>query len=242
RLAGQRAHLALAAEHRRRQRNRHARVEVASLALELRVRRLHDAQIEVACLGATRSLFAFAGDAHSGAVVQAGRNPHVDGALVAIVLDREAACCAVVEILEAEVDLLLDVAAGAGARARTALAASRSARARTSAAEEGLEEVGERVLAPEHLVHFFLRHRAVAAAAAATAEIDVPAARALARIEALARGLLVLPPVRAELVVLLALVGVAEDLVGLVDLLELRLGGLVARIDVRVMLAGQLAE
>ena len=71
----------------------------------------------------------------------------------------------------------------------------------------------------EHLVHFFLGHRAAAALAAA--EIDVPAA--LAGIEsgaALRARLLVLPPVGAELVVLLALLGIAEDLVGLVDLLE----------------------
>ena len=49
-------------------------------------------------------------------------------------------------------------------------------------------------------------------------------------------------PVRPELVVLLALGGVAEDLVGLVDLLELALGRGVARLRVGVMLAGELAE
>src|SRR5215467_3103726 len=49
-------------------------------------------------------------------------------------------------------------------------------------------------------------------------------------------------PVRPELVVLLAFVGIAEDLVRLVDLLELRLGGFVAWIDVGMELARQLAE
>ena len=49
----------------------------------------------------------------------------------------------------------------------------------------------------------------------------------------------VLPAV-AVLVVLAALLGVGEDLVGVGDLFELRLGGLVARVDVRVMLAGEL--
>ena len=57
-----------------------------------------------------------------------------------------------------------------------------------------------------------------------------------------AARLLVHPPVGPELVVLPALVGIAEHLVGLVDLLELRLGRLVARIDVRVVLARKLPE
>src|SRR5262249_18000663 len=91
-------------------------------------------------------------------------------------------------------------------------------------------------------------HRAVAAAR--SADVDVPSAAAkLTRIESRSAvagarparpGLLVHPPVRAELVVLAALVGVAEHLVRLVDFLELRLGGLVARIDVRMVLARQL--
>ena len=58
---------------------------------------------------------------------------------------------------------------------------------------------------------------------------------------ALLLRLLVHPPVGAELVVLLALLGVAEHLVGLVDLLELRLGGLVAGVHVGMVLAGELA-
>jgi hypothetical protein len=46
----------------------------------------------------------------------------------------------------------------------------------------------------------------------------------------------------AELVVGGALLVVLEDVVGLVDLLELLLRGLVARVAVRVMLHGELAE
>src|SRR5262249_47485312 len=57
----------------------------------------------------------------------------------------------------------------------------------------------------------------------------------LVGIEAAAQRLL------AELIVSLALFGIGEDVVGDRDLLELLLGGLVARIDVRVMLARQLA-
>ena len=42
-------------------------------------------------------------------------------------------------------------------------------------------------------------------------------------------------------VVLLALFGIAEHLIGLTDFLEALLSGLITRIDVRMMLAGQLA-
>src|SRR5262249_58936880 len=52
--------------------------------------------------------------------------------------------------------------------------------------------------------------------------------------------LLVGAPVRAELVVLLAFGGIAEHFIGFVDLLEARLGRLVARVDVGVMLPRQL--
>ena len=45
----------------------------------------------------------------------------------------------------------------------------------------------------------------------------------------------------AEAVVLGALLGVGEHLIGLVDLLEFFLGVLVARVDVRVQLLGQFA-
>src|SRR4029434_11231032 len=48
--------------------------------------------------------------------------------------------------------------------------------------------------------------------------------------------------VGAQLVVFLSLRGIAEHLVGLVDLLEARLRRLVARVHVRVMLARELPE
>src|SRR5205807_703704 len=54
--------------------------------------------------------------------------------------------------------------------------------------------------------------------------------------------LLVFLPARTELVVLLSLVGITQDLVGLVDLLEPLLRLLVALVDVGVMLARQLAK
>src|SRR5207253_10382406 len=48
-------------------------------------------------------------------------------------------------------------------------------------------------------------------------------------------------PIRAELIVLLALFGIAEDLVGLIDVLEIALGFLVVGIDVAMILARELA-
>src|SRR5581483_9650975 len=89
------------------------------------------------------------------------------------------------------------------------------------------------------------RHRAEAALRAARSKVDVPAAAAAERIGACrapGAGLLVHPPVGAELVVLLALFGIPEDLVRLVDFLELRLRALVARVDVGMELARELAE
>src|SRR5262249_12488840 len=148
-----------------------------------------------------------------------------------------------INVFERQLEILLDVATLA--RARRACAAAARARARlllTHAAEEGLEEIRERVLAAEHLVDLVLRHRAIAALAAA--EGHVPACTRLPAEPgaALGAGLFVHPPVRTELVVLLALRGVAEHLVRFVDFLEARFGGLVARIDVGVMLARELAE
>jgi hypothetical protein len=48
-------------------------------------------------------------------------------------------------------------------------------------------------------------------------------------------------PIRAELVILTALLGIVQHLIGLVDVLEHRLGLLVVRIYVRMILARELA-
>ena len=68
-----------------------------------------------------------------------------------------------------------------------------------------------------------------AAETAEAGEISIAAGAARARL------------LMAEAVVLGALLGVGEHLIGLVDLLEFFLGVLVARVDVRVQLLGQLA-
>ena len=88
-----------------------------------------------------------------------------------------------------------------------------------AAAEAAAEHRGKDVL------------EAAEATAAEAAEIAKPAAAEAARLGA----------VVAELVVLRPLLGVGQHLVGLVDLLELLLGGLVAGVHVRVVLLRQLA-
>src|SRR4029450_13753512 len=140
---------------------------------------------------------------------------------------------------ERQFDFMLDVAPLASAAPAACPATGGAFGAAEPAAEERREEVGERVLIAEHLLHFFLRHRAEAALAAADVDIPLTGKRIW---RARTFRLLVGTPVRAELVVFLPLGGIAEHLVRLVDLLELRLGRLVAGIDVGVMFAGELAE
>src|SRR5262245_4114172 len=231
RLAGERRHFRLAAEHRRRQGDLHLGVEIAALALEPIVRRQTDAEIQVAGLSTVGALFTFAGHPYPRSLADSGRNPDVDRTSVAVVLDREPHHLAAVGVLERQLDLLLDIAP----LARTALAAptrpapSGVVLAAHRAAEERLEEIGERVRVSEHLAHFVFGHRAEAALAAARPSC---APVELARVESLesgaagGAGLLVGAPVRAELVVFLPFLGIAEHLVGFVDFLELRLGRL----------------
>src|SRR5207249_982589 len=75
RLAAERCDLGFAAEHRGRERNRDARVQIAALPLEARVRREPDSQIEIAGLCAAAALLAFAADPNARTVADAGRNP-----------------------------------------------------------------------------------------------------------------------------------------------------------------------
>jgi hypothetical protein len=103
-----------------------------------------------------------------------------------------------------------------------------------------VEEVGEGIAVPEHLVHFFFGHRAEAARPAARVHVPCPALRPVGR-PAGGAGLLVRPPVGAQLVVFLPFFGIAEDFVGLVDLLELGFGGFIAGVDVGMVFAGELA-
>src|SRR5207249_11737247 len=161
------------------------RMQVATLALELRMGRQADPQVEVARLGAAGSHFAFARHAHARAVGHARGNTDVHRPGVAILFDRQPPRRAVIRILERELDFLLHVAPGAGAARPAGPPPSTLA----GAAKEGLEEIGKRVLVAEHLAHLVFGHRPEAAAlrAPAAAELHVPAAE-LRRIEPGAAG------------------------------------------------------
>src|SRR5439155_14168207 len=150
-------------------------------------------------------------------------------------LDCGPARCAMIGVFQPELELVFDVAALACAAAPAPSAGPPFLRARATP-EKRVEEIRERIGVAEPLLHFFFAHGAEPAA-----EGDIPRAPRLAAARrGPARGsLFVHPPVRAELVVLLPLLGIAEHLVGLVDLLEPGLGRLVARIDVRVVFARQ---
>src|SRR5260370_38574042 len=132
--------------------------------------------------------------------------------------DRDAAHRAVICLLERELGLRLDVPPLLAARGPCA--AAPFAPSRSAAAEEGPEEVRERILAaaPEHVPHLFFGHRP---GAAGTAHVDRPGATfateaapaeprpAGIRLSGLLR-LLILPPVRPEPVVLLPLLRTAR--------------------------------
>src|SRR3954470_7000300 len=244
--AGERGHHRFAAEHRGRQRHLDARRQIVAVALETAVRQHLHAQVEIAGASAAGAGLALAGDAHPRAVADAGRDAHVDGPRMAVVLQRDPAQRAVVRLVERELDGVLEVGADAGpaAAARAPLLAI----GRATAAEERREEVGETAAAAaEQFFHLLLRYGPILAAAAGRVSAGPPALEAAEAAEPAwealraRRHVLVGAPVGAELVVLAALVGVAEHLVGFVDLLEARFGHLVPGVHVRVVLAGQLA-
>src|SRR5690242_3871336 len=112
-------------------------------------------------------------------------------------LERETPGRAVIRVLEGQLDFVFDVASWSRAAAATRAAACRGFAFAESAAEERGEEVGEGVLIAEHLLHFFLRHRAEAALPAARVDVPLTCKRVRA---ARALRLFVGAPVRAKLV------------------------------------------
>src|SRR5215471_2044894 len=244
RFSVDRLHVYLAAKNSCRQRNLHPSIQILTLALEVWMRRDADTQVQIAGGTTAAPRLAFAGNAHTRVVADPGGNSDVDRVRLTVQPHREAAQSAVVGVLKSELKLLFDVTSGTGARTRGAVRASTHIAAETSAAtttEKRLEEVGERAPVPEHLPHFLFSHRPIAAASRLAPEANVPA-RLTAEACAAGRHVFVRTPIRAELVVFFALLGIAKDLVRLVDLLELRLSSFVAWIDVRVVLARQLPE
>jgi len=147
--------------------------------------------------------------------------------------------------LQRDIDLLLDVLSrhlhGSAAGAGTASAAT----------PEGLvEEVGKGIAVAEEVAQVVGVRGAILIARSARARPRPRAGEAGGGAQELrGRGvtaagavLLVLTPLRPELVVERAFLGIREHLVGLVELLEARLGLLVAGVNVGVILPRQLAE
>ena len=111
-----------------------------------------NAQVEIA--GAACARLAFASDADTRPVADAGRNPHIHGARMPVVFDREPPGGTAKGILERQVECFLDVSAFAGPSLATAAAAS----IWLGSTEKGLEEVRERIVGPEHLADFVFGH------------------------------------------------------------------------------------
>src|SRR5262245_39914251 len=115
---------------------------------------------------------------------------------MAAVRQRQTLRRPVVRLLEGELDFVLDVAARTLADASPGSACAPA----HAPAEERREEIGEGIRIPKQFLHFFLRHRTEAAAASGATDVEAAGERSAAW---LCAGLLVHPPVGAELVVLL---------------------------------------
>ena len=253
------AHRHLGAKERLGQRHRHLALQVRAAPHELGVVRHVDLQVDVAGI---RPAAGLAGEPDPLARRDAAR----DGHLQAPVADLHQAGRAVVGLLQRDVDARLQVLplergdprlarrtgglglvqAKAGqdvgeVEAAGGLGAGRAARAagagravgRTGRPEERLEEVAEagQVLSVAAVLETDAR-------TAGSAEPGV----AGERVAPAAAGALDLFPVGPQLVVRLALLGIAEHLVGLVDLLEACLRGRVTLVQVRVVGARELAK
>src|SRR4029077_12640712 len=125
--------------------------EIASLALQERMRREPYAQIQISRRRAAGSRFTLAGNPDARAVADARGDADIHCAGMPVVFEREPAGGAVIGILERQLDFVLDVAPRALACAPARAARGRLPLAKAAAAEEGREEVGEGILVPEHL-------------------------------------------------------------------------------------------
>src|SRR5262245_6758445 len=90
-------HLDRAAERRRRDRQRHRAIEMVALALEERVRRDRQEDVEIARRPAAHADFALAGEADAIAVLDARRNVHLQVLLLA---DAAGAVAALARLLD----------------------------------------------------------------------------------------------------------------------------------------------
>src|SRR3954452_13177941 len=230
-LAVERLDLDLGPERRLPRRHRQVDVEVAAIQPKARVPADAHAQEEVARGAAADARPALTGEPDALAVADAARDVDLE---VAPVAEREAPPPAARGLLERELELGLPVAA---AHREAVEAAAAAPAAPSAAAEQALEEVVDVALAEldADVVEVAAPAEALEPTAARPAAAAAgPAAGASPGTLGLLRG----APVRAEAVVLGALLGVAEDLVGLGDLLEAVLGARLL-VDIRVVLAGE---
>ena len=266
-LAVERRHLHRSAEGERRERHAQLAVEVVVVALEERVVGDDDDDVEIAGRPALDAVLAFAGQAQALAGGDAGRDLHLEVALLgraavaaarlARLGDDAAGAAAVAARLGdgEEALLVADLADAAALRTRLRPGPARRARAlarragllardadlRLGALGRGLE--GDL----EVVAQIGAAARAGAAAAEGVAETedvaepaeDVAEVGEHRRVEALAAALVHAGV--AEAIVGGALVAVGEDRVGLGRFLELLLGRVVARVAIGVVLERQLA-
>src|SRR5215471_13560423 len=116
-----------------------------------------DPNVQIAGFGAAGTTFAFSGDANARAFSDPGRNADIHRPRLAVVGDGQPAQRSVRGVLETELQFLLDVASLTGRPGPSAAAASFVSIA--SGAEEGVEEVGERIGVAEQILHLFRGHR-----------------------------------------------------------------------------------
>src|SRR5205085_6455033 len=160
---------------------------------------------------------------------------------------REAEEALALDLHAAAVALRADRRRGAGLRARAAALAASSVDLDRDLGLDAAQRVLEREV--DHRLEVGSAHPALGArprAAAAPAAAEEPAEQVaeIADVEVEARAAEPAGPrhpIRAEGVVLLPLLRVGEEVVGVLHLLEPLLGGVVARVPVRVVLAGELA-
>jgi hypothetical protein len=100
-----------------------------------------------------------------------------------------------------------------------------------------VEEIRERVFRPEDISQLVGIDDPVAGSSGTPPGVGGPLAAE--RTSTILGGLLVVPPVGAQFVVLAPLLRIAKHFVGLVDLLEARFGGLIAGVQIRMRCPGK---
>src|SRR5262249_36532682 len=216
-----RRHHDLAAEHGRIQRRGHLDPQVVAFPLEQWMRFDADDQVQVAGSRPTQARLAFTGHTDAQTFGRTGRNLDLDGARLAgyRVADLERALRTTEGLLERDLDGLLQI----GSFARRAAHSCPT----TSGPTKQLLEQAAQV--------FRVEVEVAGGAWRGGPGVGAPTARSIVGTGRL--RLIDLLPVEAPAVVLLALFSIGQDGVRLADLLEQLLGALVARIDVRVVLA-----